>query len=78
MPRGLAPQTNSDEPPIPNYKYLSVPEVLEKVNYLTREQVEQVQRFESRHRKRKTLLTKLTRMLREPADQPRPPADENE
>lgn len=59
------PQSTSDEPPIPNYKYLSVPEVLEKVNYLTREQVEQVERFESRHRKRKTLLTKLTRMLRD-------------
>jgi hypothetical protein len=67
----------TDEPPIPDYKYLSVPEVLEKVNYLTREQVEQVQRFESRHRKRKTLLTKLTRMLREP-DQSRPTADEYE
>lgn len=61
------PAAASDEPPIPNYKYLSVPEVLEKINFLTRDQIEEVQRFEFRHRKRKTLLTKLTRMLREPA-----------
>jgi hypothetical protein len=71
------PQPDPEEPPIPDYKYLSVPEVLEKVTYMTREQVVQVQRFESRHRKRKTLLTKLTRMLREPGP-PRPPGDENE
>jgi hypothetical protein len=71
------PQPAPDEPPIADYKYLSVPEVLEKIAFLTREQVELVQRFESRHRKRKTLLTKLTRMLRGPG-QPRPAGGENE
>ena len=58
-------EMSADEPPIPNYKYLSVPEVLEKVGFMTRDQIEQLHRFESRHRKRKTLLTKLNRMLRD-------------
>jgi hypothetical protein len=61
------PPTVSDALPIPGYPNLSVPEIIGRFGTMSREQLERVVEYESRHRKRKTLLTKLTRVLRTPS-----------
>jgi hypothetical protein len=55
----------TDDMPIPGYPNLSVPEIISQLAAMPREQLERVQQYESKHRKRKTLLTKLNRILRD-------------
>lgn len=64
VPR-TAPAAGTDSMPLPNYPNLSVPEIIEHFGGMSRDQLERVQQYESRHRKRKTLLTKLNRILRD-------------
>lgn len=48
--------------PIRGYQGLTIPEVLSRAKRLTREQLAEVLKFERGHRKRKTLVTQLTKM----------------
>jgi hypothetical protein len=49
--------------PIENYADLKVTEIVEKADSLTPDQLRQVRDFEAAHRNRKTLVTKLDRLL---------------
>lgn len=49
--------------PIENYSALKVTEIVEKAGSLTPDQMRQVRDFEAGHRNRKTLVTKLDRLM---------------
>jgi hypothetical protein len=57
-----------DEPglPLAGYKGLTVPEIIRQAGTLSIDQLRAVKEYEKAHRRRKTLLTKLERMLRSP------------
>jgi hypothetical protein len=59
-PWGLAPDRHLS---IPNYRYLSVTEVIAKARSLSPEQLHEICKFEVKHRNRKTLLAQLDRIL---------------
>ena len=61
--RGQAPDRNL---PIVGYQHLTVPEIIRQAGTLSIEQLREVKEYEKSHRRRKTLLTKLERMLRSP------------
>jgi hypothetical protein len=52
--------------PIPGYQQLTVPEIIRQAGTMTIDQLREVKDYEKSHRRRKTLLTKLERMLRGP------------
>jgi hypothetical protein len=54
------------EMPIAEYEKLTIPEVLEQVNGLSKDELSEVAAYERAHRNRKTLLAKLDRMLKAP------------
>ena len=64
------PARRDDDPPIEGYRELTVPEILNRVSEMATEQVRAVQRYEGSHRRRKTLLVKLVRLLRDKRDVP--------
>ena len=45
--------------PIPNYDKLSVPEVLEQLDELSSKDLQKIRTYEERHKKRKSLITRL-------------------
>jgi len=57
-----------DDVPIEGYRSLTVPEILERVFGMPVRQAREVQRYEGSHRRRKTLLVKLERYLRDKRD----------
>lgn len=59
--RGQAPNL-----PIAGYQRLTVPEIIRQAGSLSIDQLREVKDYEKSHRRRKTLLTKLERMLRTP------------
>jgi hypothetical protein len=63
--------------PIAGYQQLTVPEIIRQAEAMTLDQLRGVKDYEKSHRRRKTLLTKLERLLRGPrTDVGRPgPAD---
>jgi hypothetical protein len=52
--------------PIPGYQQLTVPEIIRQAESMTLDQLREVKDYEKSHRRRKTLLTKLERLLRGP------------
>jgi len=52
--------------PIPDYQRLTVPEIIRHAGTLPVEGLRELKEYEKSHRRRKTLLTKLERMLRNP------------
>jgi hypothetical protein len=61
--------------PIPNYPKLTVPEIIRHASAMSLDQLREVKDYEKSHRRRKTLLTKLERLLRGPKETGQPPAD---
>ena len=57
-------QARGGEPPIEDYKRLTVPQIMERIETMSPEQRRAVQRYEESHRRRKTLLVRLERLLR--------------
>ncbi len=51
---------------VPDYDRLSIPDVLERVNGLSRDELRLVASYEHAHRNRKTLLAKLERLINAP------------
>jgi hypothetical protein len=49
--------------PIDDYEQLTVPEVIQKAERLDKDELRKVRAFERSHRRRKTLLSRLDRML---------------
>ena len=56
---GLKPE---HEMPVVGYGRLTIPEVMERVNGMSADQLERVIAYEAAHRNRKTLLTKLRKL----------------
>jgi hypothetical protein len=54
------------EMPIAEYEKLTIPEVLEQANGLSKDELSEVAAYERAHRNRKTLLAKLDRLLKAP------------
>jgi hypothetical protein len=52
--------------PLPGYRQMTVPEIIRQAADLPLDQLRAVKEYEKSHRRRKTLLTKLERMLRAP------------
>jgi len=53
--------------PIADYPNLTVPEIIRHAGRMSLDELREVKAYEKSHRRRKTLLTKLERMLRGPA-----------
>lgn len=51
--------------PIKNYQHLTANEVGNRLSRLSKQQLQQVKRYESKHKHRKTVLGKLDRQLQE-------------
>jgi hypothetical protein len=64
------PVRRDDDLPIEGYRDLTVPEIIERVMAMPVRQAREVQRYEGSHRRRKTLLVKLERYLRDKRDEP--------
>jgi hypothetical protein len=60
-PHGLAP---ARELPIPGYENLTIPEIVERIASLSTDKLREIQDYERAHRRRKTLLVRLERHLR--------------
>jgi len=58
---GLAPDRHLA---IPNYRHLSVGEVVAKARGLSEEQLKEIRKFELKHRNRKTLLAQLDKIMK--------------
>lgn len=58
--KGLSSDRNL---PIPNYDHLTVPQVQQKINALSSQDIKIIMDYESTHRKRKTLIEKLDHRL---------------
>ncbi|MCI0705340.1 MAG: hypothetical protein L0241_30135 [Planctomycetia bacterium] len=52
------------EVPIAEYDELTIPDVLEKANGLSKDELSRVAEYERAHRNRKTLLAKLERLIK--------------
>jgi hypothetical protein len=50
--------------PLPDYQRLTVPEIIRHAESLPVEGLRELKEYEKSHRRRKTLLTKLERLLR--------------
>jgi hypothetical protein len=50
--------------PMEDYKRLTVPQIMQRIEQMNPEQMRAVQRYEESHRRRKTLLVRLERLLR--------------
>ncbi len=59
--KGKAPDRDL---PVENYRHLTVDEIVEKLGPLSREEIEEVKSYEQHHKKRKTLLERIDRMLK--------------
>ena len=46
--------------PVSNYQHLTVPQVARKLDDLSKSELSQIERYEKKHKNRKTLLQKLT------------------
>ena len=71
-PAAAEPIQGRDEPLpldllIAGYQRLTVPEIIRHAEMMTAEQLREVKEYEKSHRRRKTLLTKIERLLRNPA-----------
>jgi len=60
-----AGRVSDRDPPIRNYQRLTVPEIIRQTQRLHLEQLKEVLKFERAHRKRKTLIAELTRIIGE-------------
>lgn len=58
------PYNRGGDLPLEDYKRLTVPQILERVDTMSPEEMRAVQRYEESHRRRKTLLVRLERRLR--------------
>lgn len=56
--------TSGQHLPLENYEQLTIPRILAKLASLSRDQIKQIKRYETRHKNRTTLLTQLDRKLR--------------
>jgi hypothetical protein len=59
------PARREEPVPIDGYRELTVPEIIERVLAMPIRQAREVQKYEATHRRRKTLLVKLERYLRD-------------
>ncbi len=55
----------ADRPPIDGYQSLTIPQILEKLATMPEPDVRKVRDWEKSHRRRKTLLVRLERRLRD-------------
>jgi len=60
-------ETDGGGLPIAGYPNLTVPEIIRHAGRMSLDELREVKAYEKSHRRRKTLLTKLERMLRGPA-----------
>jgi len=49
--------------PLDGYEHLTIPQILARLNDLSRTEIRKIRSYESRHKKRKGLMSKLDRML---------------
>lgn len=59
---GVVGRNPEPEMPVVGYGRLTIPEVMERVNGMSADQLERVIAYEAAHRNRKTLLTKLRKL----------------
>jgi hypothetical protein len=63
---GREVETSDPAVPIAGYHKMTVPEIIQRISVLPIDQVQKVKEYEKTHRRRKTLLTKIERILRKP------------
>jgi hypothetical protein len=51
--------------PLPEYEHLTIPEIIRRIPTLSADQVREVREYERAHRRRKTLLVRIERHLRD-------------
>jgi hypothetical protein len=79
-PRSAPAPERIDQPPaegglpLAGYMTLTVPEIIRQAGALPIDRLREVRDYEKSHRRRKTLLTKLERMLRNPEGKSERPA----
>jgi len=59
-----AGRTGGGELPIADYSNLTIPEIMERIATLSGDELREIQEFERSHRRRKTLLVRIERQLR--------------
>jgi hypothetical protein len=63
---GREVETSDHAVPIAGYHKMTVPEIIQRISVMPIDQVQKVKEYEKTHRRRKTLLTKIERILRKP------------
>jgi hypothetical protein len=61
---GYEAHARGGDVPMEDYKRLTVPQIMQRIEQMNPEQMRAVQRYEESHRRRKTLLVRLERLLR--------------
>jgi hypothetical protein len=64
------------EPPLRDYNRLTIPEILDRIRSLSTDELQALREYERAHRRRKTLLVRLERQLRNAGDGPPRPEPE--
>ena len=65
--RGSGRRPPGPPQPLPEYEHLTIPEIIRRIPTLSADQVRDVREYERAHRRRKTLLVRIERHLRDKA-----------
>ena len=64
-PMARSPTRAHSIPPVSGYEQMTIPEILNLITTLSEEHIEKLRIFERAHRRRKTLLVRLERRIRD-------------